>query len=67
MWEASVGTGARVHSGSWGFPDEPCTVDEASVSFDTWAYEVRGSLVEQLVLLNHCQLLVVVRFEGGEG
>lgn len=41
MWEASFGTGAMVHSGSWGFPDEPCTVDEATVSFDTWAYEVR--------------------------
>eukprot|EP00904_Undaria_pinnatifida_P010402 jgi/Undpi1/6492/HiC_scaffold_20.g08971.m1 len=39
MWETSAGTGARLHSGSWGYPDEPCVVDEASVSFDQWAYE----------------------------
>lgn len=41
MWEAAAGTGARLHSASWGFPDEPCTVDDASVSFDEWAFEVR--------------------------
>lgn len=41
MWEASSGAGARLHSGSWGFTDEPCVVDDASISFDTWAYEVR--------------------------
>ncbi|CAM9830520.1 unnamed protein product, partial [Ectocarpus sp. 13 AM-2016] len=39
MWEVSAGTGARVHSASWGFIDEPCTVDESAVSFDEWAYE----------------------------
>lgn len=54
MWEASAGTGARVHSGSWGYPDDPCRVDEASVSFDTWAFEVRegggGGVVAQLNL-----------------
>lgn len=42
MWETSAGTGARVHSGSWGYPDEPCVIDEASVSFDQWLYEVRN-------------------------
>lgn len=41
MWEAAAGTGARLHSASWGFPDDPCTIDEAAVSFDQWAYEVR--------------------------
>lgn len=41
MWEAAAGTGARLHSASWGFPDEPCTVDAASVSFDEWLFEVR--------------------------
>lgn len=41
MWDAAAGTGARLHSASWGFPDDPCTVDEASVSFDEWAFEVR--------------------------
>lgn len=45
MWETSAGTGARLHSGSWGYPDEPCVVDEASVSFDQWAYEVRFVLI----------------------
>ena len=40
MWEAAAGTGARLHSASWGFPADPCTVDAASVSFDEWAFEV---------------------------
>lgn len=44
MWEASSPTEARLHSASWGFPDEPCEVDEASISFDLWAYEVRRRL-----------------------
>lgn len=42
MWEVSAGTGARIHSASWGFIEEICTVDESAVSFDEWAYEVRG-------------------------
>ncbi|CAN0453413.1 unnamed protein product, partial [Hapterophycus canaliculatus] len=46
MWEAAAGTGARLHSASWGFPDDPCTVDEAAVSFDQWAYENPENLLE---------------------
>lgn len=41
MWEAASGTGARLHSASWGFLQDPCTVDSASVSFDQWLFEVR--------------------------
>ncbi|CAN0399243.1 unnamed protein product, partial [Ectocarpus fasciculatus] len=39
MWEVSAGTGARIHSASWGFIEDICTVDESAVSFDEWAYE----------------------------
>lgn len=41
LWETAGGTGARLHSASWGFPDDPCTVEDSSVSFDEWAFEVR--------------------------
>ncbi|CAM9494152.1 unnamed protein product [Pylaiella littoralis] len=39
MWETSGGAGARLHSGSWGFPDDPCTMDDLTVSFDEWAFQ----------------------------
>lgn len=74
MWETSLEAGARLHSGSWGFPDDPCTVDEASVSFDRWAYEVRrwsGAIVttvaREIVIVGstvriHCLHCVQERF-----
>lgn len=40
MFEAAAPTGARVHSNSWGFTGEPCTMGPISASYDEWAYKV---------------------------
>lgn len=47
MWEAAAVAGARVHAAPWGSRDDPCEMDDASVSYDKWAYEVRESFRAQ--------------------
>lgn len=41
LWEAANGTGAVVHSNSWG-SDTLCTVDPTSAAFDEYMYNVSG-------------------------
>ena len=41
VWEAAEGTGAKVHSNSWGGPSF-CQVTEYEILYDTFMYEVSG-------------------------
>lgn len=42
LWSVTLGTGAMVHTNSWG-ADSSCTVDEKTILYDTFMYQVKTS------------------------
>lgn len=63
LYEASLETGAKIHSNSWGF-DNRCTLTSLSVAYDDFMYEVGGrstkcTTYEVVSLLEYCRLLLL--------
>lgn len=46
LWNVANGTGAMVHTNSWG-SDSLCEMDDQSVLYDTYMYQVRNTKLLQ--------------------
>lgn len=46
LWSATDGTGAKIHSNSWGYPTR-CQLSELEFVYETFMYEVNGTRTDR--------------------